>query len=71
MTLFTPHRLLFGRDPRTKLPQAISQDKHLDDDAVRARDAEQKQRMKDYADKRRSALHETLDPGDIVLVKQR
>ena len=70
-TLFTPHRLLFGRDPRTKLPQTSSQEKHPDDEVVRARDNEQKQRMKEYADARRVVKHETLEPGDIVLLKQR
>ena len=71
-TLFTPYRLLFGRDPKTKLPQNSStQEKHPDDDIVRARDSEQKQRMKDYTDARRVVKHESLEPGDVVLVKQK
>ena len=70
-TLFTPHRLLFGRDPRTKLPQTKVYEKHPDDEAVRARDNEQKQRMKDYADARRVVKHDTPEPADIVLLKQR
>ena len=71
-TLFTPCRLLFGRNPTTKLPQTSStQEKHRDDDIVQTRDSEQKQHMKDYTDARRVVKYESLEPGDVVLVKQK
>ena len=68
-TGFTPYRLLFGRDPRTKMPDAESFT-HPDDRNVRKRDAEAKDIMKRYADKRLHAEANPIDTGDTVLVKQ-
>ena len=65
-TQFTPYRLLFGRDPRTKLPELLHQSTHPDH--VRARDTEAKATMKKHADQR--ALTSKLHAGDVVLVKQ-
>ena len=71
-TLFTPYRLLFGRDPRTKLPEVTdTQEKHVDDDIVRSRDQEMKQKMKEYADAKRHATNTPMQKGDVVMMKQR
>ena len=37
---------------------------------MRQRDANQKSKMKEYADQRRRATPSDINPGDIVLVKQ-
>ncbi len=71
-TQFTPYRLLFGRDPKTKLPQMrFNETKHSDDEAVRARDETQKQKMKEYADERRQARQENITVGDVVLLQRK
>ena len=69
ITGFTPFRLLFGLDPRTKMPDAESFP-HPDDSNVRKRDAEAKGIMKCYADKLLLAEENPIDVGDTVLVKQ-
>ena len=68
-TGFTPYRLLFGHDLRTKMPDAESFT-HPDDSNVRKRDAEAKSIMKCYADKRLHAEANPVDVEDTVLVKQ-
>lgn len=71
-TLFSPYRLMFGRDPKTKLPEICDQSgKHPDDETVRSRDDEQKQRMKEYADAKRHAKEMSVEKGDIVMIKQK
>ena len=71
-TLFTPYRLLFGRDPRTKLPEVTdAQEKHVDDDIVRSRGQEMKQKMKEYADAKQHATNTPMQKGDVVMMKQR
>ncbi len=71
-TLFSPYRLLFGRDPRTKLPEVTDmQEKHVDDEIVRPRDQEMKQKMKEYADARRHATSTPMGKGDVVMIKQK
>ena len=69
ITGFTPFRLLFGLDPRTKMADAESFT-HPDDSNVRKRDAEAKGIMKCYADKLLLAEANPIDVGDTVLVKQ-
>ena len=54
-TTFTPHRLLFGRNPGTKIPEVVTQPKHLDDKPVRVADSKAKGKMKEYADERANA----------------
>ena len=44
-TNLTPHHLIYGRDPRTKLPQ-LTEHLHPDDEEVRARDRSAKASMK-------------------------
>ena len=68
-TGFTPYRLLFGLDPRTKMPDAESFT-HPDDSKVRKHDAEAKGIMKCYADKRLHAEANPITVGDTVLVTQ-
>ena len=58
-TEFTPHRLMFGRDPRTKLPDA-SFTTPVDDGVVRNNDSVAKSRMKSYSDLRCRAKTSTF-----------
>lgn len=59
---------MFGRDPRTKLPQVDRED--ASDRKVRLQDAAAKRRMKAHADMRFSNDPEPLKPSDRVLVRQ-
>ena len=56
-TTFTPHRLLFGRNPGTKIPEVVQQPKHLEDEAVRAADCWAKGKMEEYAEKGTNAKY--------------
>ena len=44
---------MLGRELRGKFPEVKGQPKHRDDTIIRYRDREQKQKMKQYAGKRR------------------
>ena len=48
---------------RTKIPQL--NDFHMDDFEVRDRDAERKEKVKDYGDIKRGATPNNVTPGDI------
>ena len=61
-TRFTPYRLLFVHDPRTKMPDAESFT-HPDDSNVRKHDAEARDIMKCSADKRLNAEAKPIDVG--------
>jgi hypothetical protein len=76
-TLFTPFRLMFDREPKTKLPQLQNNTKHavitqpqtgVTD--LMQHDQQAKQKMKAYADKKNHAVHSDILPGDYVLAKQ-
>ena len=69
-TAFTPHRLMFGQDPRTKLPEAV-QEPHPDDQIVRENDRAAKRNIKSYADTKARAKPSLIDIGDVVLIRQR
>lgn len=69
-TLFTPFRLLFGRDPKTKLPELSSKLHAEDDDIVRMRDKQAKQQAKDRADTRNRATKSDITVGDQVIVRR-
>ena len=69
-TAFTPHRLMFGRDPRTKLPEAVKEP-HPDDRVVRENNRAAKGHMKSYADTKARAKASLVDIGDVVLIRQR
>ena len=68
-TEFTPHRLMFARDPQTKLPE-VRQHVSVDDKVVRENDAAVKWKLKSHADKRTGARNATLNEGDVVLVRR-
>ena len=67
----TPYRLLFNREPRTKLPQTSENavDVALDE-MVRTRDSEAKRIMKYYGDQRNRAVNSDIQVGDTVLMKK-
>ncbi len=64
----TPQEMLSQRTMRIKLPEK-PQSRRLNDKAVRKKDAEKIQEIKEYADSRRSVARK-LTKGDMVLVKQ-
>jgi hypothetical protein len=64
-----PATLIFGRPIKTKLPTHGGHTSSLDE-PVRKADEAAKQKMKLYADKRRGAKPNDIEPGDVVLVKQ-
>jgi hypothetical protein len=65
----TPSKLLFSREIRSKLPE-YREDHMQRELAARDRDAECKQKGKDYADQRRHAKESKLEVGDRVLMQQ-
>lgn len=64
----TPFRLLFGRDPATKLPRVPAQSTS-DDSLTRNTDTAKKAKAKRYADSRKLPVDE-LEIGDTVIVRQ-
>lgn len=67
----SPAELLFGREIRTKLPDANRQiNNNITDHEVRQRDKAAKQRMKDYSDQRHHHVPSMIKVGDKVLIKQ-
>ena len=62
----SPGKLMFNRELRTKMPQLKD---HVQVQEVRDRDAESKQKSKDYADKKRGAVPSVIQVGDKVLVR--
>ena len=69
-TLFSPHYLLFGREPRTKMPQLAEPSNHPVDEELRQRDGDAKRKMKSAADRRHHAKPSRIIAGDKVLVRQ-
>ena len=71
-TKFSPHRLLFGREPGTKLPRVSTEDNHDNIPvhvAARENDKQARQCQKTYADKRNKAEHNNLHMRDMVLMR--
>ena len=66
----SPAELLFGRQIRTKLPEATHQAKASTDHEVRQRDHSAKQKMKQYSDMRHHHAPSAISIGDTVLLKQ-
>lgn len=64
----SPAELMFGRRIRTKLPQVPLF--KTDDEEVRDKDREQKQKGKEYADVKRKARFSEISVGDCVLMKR-
>ena len=70
-TKYSPYRLMFGREPRTTLPQ--QKDGHVKTQTeVKAaeNDAHAKSRMKHYADQRNRAATSDIKVGDTVLLRR-
>ena len=73
-TGFAPAELLFNRKIQTKLPQSVcteSSDSDHKKEMVDQNDKMAKQRMKEYADRKRKAKTSKFQIGDTVLIRQR
>ena len=64
----SPFQMLFGRVPRTKIPELCKMPS--DDEDVRLQDYRQKEKQKVYADAKRHVEPSTLKVGDKVLIKR-
>ena len=60
----SPAFSLFGREMKIKFP--ITLDEKREDHDMRQRDANQKTKMKEYADQWRRAALSDINPGDIA-----
>ncbi|XP_026741387.1 uncharacterized protein K02A2.6-like [Trichoplusia ni] len=63
----TPSELFFCRQNRDKIPSII--DNKIDDSEVRDKDKIEKEKGKEYGDRKRHAEHSTLLEGDKVYIK--
>ena len=71
-TKVAPATVMFARNIRTKLPQIeVKVDKSEIDKKIEHHDKDVRQKMKEYADKRRNAKATTMKIGDCVFVKQK
>ena len=68
MTGFAPAQLLFNCEIRTKLPQTITS---KNDQTLREKDKQAKEKMKQNADKRSQARNANILVGDTVLLRQK
>ena len=70
-TKYSPYRLLFGREPRTKLPQKsdVKSKTHVEVRTAK-NDAHAKLKMKQYADQRNRAVPTNIKIGDTVLLRK-
>ena len=64
----SPSELMFGRRIRTKLPHMPQF--RMDDEEVRDKDREQKEKGKEYTDAKRKARISEISVGDCVLMKR-
>ena len=62
-----PAELLFNRQIRTKLPQIINETEDIE---IREKDKKEKEKMKDYSDKKRHAKPSYIKVGDMILIRQ-
>ena len=76
-TLFTPFKLMFDRDPKTKVPDpadpkhhTVFPEKHSDNTQLQRQDGEAKRKMKEYKDTRNHATPSDIKTRDSVLLKQ-
>ncbi|KAI8517593.1 hypothetical protein Bbelb_036100 [Branchiostoma belcheri] len=65
----TPYKLMFGREMKSKLPE-LPRETTLMNEEIRDRDYGRKLTAKEYADKKRKAVENNLEPGDRVLLRQ-
>ena len=71
VTGFTPYRLMFQREPKTKIPQITEPTiERKIDELVRQNDEKAKSAAKNYADIRNDAKEANVQIGDTVLVKK-
>ena len=70
-TGFTPYRLMFQREPKTKMPQVFEQtaEKKIEE-RVRQNDEKAKSQAKQYGDSRNNAKESNIKIGDTVLVEK-
>ena len=70
-TGFTPYRLMFQREPKTKIPQINepTTEKKIEE-MVKQNDDKAKSAAKNYADNRNNAKESDVQIGDTVLVKK-
>lgn len=64
----SPHKLVFSREPKTKLPQTSTACKTALDRQVRQRDSQEKIKMKSRANARNHAKSREIAVGDRVLM---
>lgn len=67
-TMMTPAEMMFNRNIRDKLP-SIRQAR-IDDEIIRDRDKEMKEKGKEYADMKRHAKPNEIQEGDDVILKR-
>ena len=67
-TVVSPAKLIFNREIRTKIPSFKEEAVKFQE--VKDRDAENKQKGKDYADQRRRAVESEVVIGDKVLMER-
>lgn len=68
-TMMSPAEMMFNRNIRDKLP-SIREAKLNDDEAIRDRDTEMKEKGKQYADLKRRAAPNDIEEGDDVVLKR-
>ena len=69
-TGFSPFRLMFGREPQTKLPQVKPEEREIEiKNQVKMNDTKAKLKSKHYADARNKATPCSIQVGDTVIVK--
>ena len=70
-TGFTPYRLMFQREPKTKMPQVFEQtaEKKIEE-RVRQNDEKAKFQANQYGDSRNNAKESNIKIGDTVLVEK-
>ncbi|XP_022815233.1 uncharacterized protein K02A2.6-like [Spodoptera litura] len=65
----TPTELFFSRQNRDKIPSLLDKDTNIDDLEVRDKDKIEKQKGKEYGDRKRHAENSILMEGDKVYIK--
>ncbi|CAH2088405.1 unnamed protein product [Euphydryas editha] len=66
----SPAELFFRRQNKDKIPSLLYNGQEFDDSDVRDRDKTQKEKGKEYADRKRRAEDSTITEGDKVYVKE-
>ena len=76
-TMFTPFKLMFDRNPKTKIPDSAGPkhhtafpEQHFDNTQLQRQDGEAKRKTKECKDTRNHATLSDIKTGDFVLLKQ-